>query len=121
MVLPLSTLRAAAAGEKKILGDTSQPGGMWHQRRPPPLCCIVVEASQVLQTGPVAELVLVLEGWRGKKRYVRSEGWTVRSMIFIVTMTTALSINNVLFELNSVRFLLFFLVFPAKVEFVPLS
>lgn len=35
-------------------------GGMWRERRPLDLCCIVIEASQVFQTGPVTELVLVL-------------------------------------------------------------
>lgn len=39
-------------------------GQMWCDQLPPGLCCIVVKASQVLQTGPVAELVLVLEGGR---------------------------------------------------------
>lgn len=43
-------------------------GGMWRERRSLGLCCIVIEASQVLQTGPVTELVLVLGGERGKTR-----------------------------------------------------
>ena len=34
------------------------------------LCCIVVEAPQVLQTGPVAELVLVLQAGRMRTRSV---------------------------------------------------
>lgn len=48
-------------------------GGMWRERRPLGLCCIVIEASQVFQTGPVTELVLVLVGGRKEKerRYVR--------------------------------------------------
>lgn len=76
-VKPMVPLLSACAGE--IFKDTSQPsafiqngwdqkkralGGMWRETRPLGLCCIVIEASQVLQTGPVTELVLVLEGGR---------------------------------------------------------
>lgn len=42
-------------------------GGMWRERRPLDLCCIVIEASQVFQTGPVTELVLVLGRKRGER------------------------------------------------------
>lgn len=42
-------------------------------------------------------------------------------MIIIVTMTTALSDNDVLFELNSVNCLLFVLFFSSKIDFVLLS
>ena len=44
------------------------------EREPLGLCCIVIEASQVLQTGPVAELVLVLEG--RQNRSVRGRDWS---------------------------------------------
>lgn len=53
-------------------------GGMWCERRPLGLCCIVIEASQVFQTGPVTELVLVLvvgkRGERGTSRHEKAMG-----------------------------------------------
>lgn len=45
---------------------------MWRESWPAGLCCIVIEASQVFQTGPVTELVLVLVvGKRGERETSR--------------------------------------------------
>lgn len=70
-------------------------GGMWRERRPLGLCCIVIKAPQVLQTGPVAELVLVLEEgrrissqWQKKKT---EEVWEKREWTIGETESSPLS------------------------------